>query len=99
MRLIVEPRDGPELDRLITALLNATGIVSHVIGAAEARPGVGGVAVIDLAAEHLRGALVVLAEHRGDEELALLTQLLAEATMIVGADLGLGGCFAGDDLA
>lgn len=56
-------------------------------------------AVITLAAEHLRAVLVLLAEHRGDEELALVTQVLAEATLIVGADLGLGGPFAGDALA
>ena len=33
MTLIVEPLDGAELDRLITALLNATGAVHQVIEA------------------------------------------------------------------
>jgi len=36
------------------------------------------------------------AEHRSDEELALGTQLVAETTLLVADDLGLGYCFAGE---
>jgi hypothetical protein len=95
MHVVVEPTDGAELDRLITALLNATGLVRQVVELSEARPGVEGVAVIGLAAEHLRAALVLLAEHRGDGDLALVTQVLAEATLLLADDLGLD-LFPGD---
>jgi hypothetical protein len=89
MHVVVEPIDGTELDRMITALLNATGLVRQVIELSKARPGVEGVAIIGLAAEHLRAALVLLAEHREDTELALVTQILAEATLLLADDLGL----------
>jgi len=36
------------------------------------------------------------AEHRSDEELALGTQLVAETTLRVADDLGLGYCFVGE---
>jgi hypothetical protein len=45
-------------------------------------------------ADRLRGLLTLLAELRSDEELALVTQVLAEATLLVAEDLGLEGHFA-----
>jgi hypothetical protein len=42
----------------------------------------------------LGGVLTVLAELRSDDELALVTQVLAEATLLVAEDLGLEGHFA-----
>ena len=89
MHVVVEPIDGAEPDCLITALLNATGLVRQVIESSSARPRVEGVAIIGLAAEHLRAALLLLAEHHGDAELVLVTQVLAEATLLLADDLGL----------
>jgi hypothetical protein len=94
MHVVVEPIDGAELDRLITALLNATGLVGRVVESSRERPGIAGVEIIGLAAEHLRAALVLLAEHRGDDELAVATQVLAEATLLLANDLGLEDVFS-----
>ena len=96
MDITVEPTDGHELDRFITALLNATGAMRRVIESVDHSPELDGEAVIGLAAERLAGVLALLAEHRSDQELALGTQLVAETTLLVAADLGLGYCFAGD---
>ena len=87
MTIHVEPRDGHELDRLITALLNATGVVSRVIEHAGRRPYQDGVEVIDRAADRLRGALAFVAEHHSDDELALVVEILAEATVLTAEDL------------
>jgi hypothetical protein len=96
MHVTVEPAGGHELDRLITALLNATGVVRRLIETAEQPPETDGVAVIGLVAQRLRGVLALLSEHHSDEELALGTQLLAETTLLAADHLGLGGCFASD---
>jgi hypothetical protein len=61
MHVLVEPIDGGELDRLITALLNATG-VRQVIENSSGHPGAEGVAIIGFAADQLRAALWLLAE-------------------------------------
>jgi hypothetical protein len=76
-----------ELDRLITALLNATGVVGRVIETTDRREAVG-VDVIGLVVERLRAVLAVLAEHRRDEDLALVAEVLAETTLLVADDLG-----------
>jgi hypothetical protein len=44
-------------------------------------------------ADRLRGSLTVLAEQRSDEQLALATQVLAEATLLMAGELGLEGVF------
>ena len=94
--LMVEPLDGHELDRLITALLNVTGVIHRVIETTEHPPDSDGVVVIGLAADRLRGILGLEAEHTSDEDLAFVTQFLAETTLLVASHLGLDGCFAGD---
>jgi hypothetical protein len=86
----VEPLAGPELDRLITALLNATGVVHQLIQTTHHPPDADGVEVIGLVAGRMRDALSLLAEHHSDEELAAATQLLAETTLMVVND-ALGG--------
>jgi hypothetical protein len=96
MHIQVEPQSGHELDRLITALLNATGVVHRVIESAGQPPGMDGVDLIGAIADRLRVTLAVIAEHRGDDELALVTQVLAQTTMLVAAELGLGGLFGRD---
>jgi hypothetical protein len=91
MRILIEPEHGSDLDRLITALLNATGVVHRVIDETD---GVDGREIVGLVADRLRGSLTQLAELRSDDELALSTQVLAEATLLVAGDLGLEGIFA-----
>jgi hypothetical protein len=93
MRIRVEPENGHDLDRLITALLNATGVVHRTIQATDHRAAADGAEVMDQVAERLRGSLTLLAELRADEDLALATQVLAEATLLAAEDLGLEGAF------
>ena len=90
MHVIVEPRDGHEIDRLITALLNATGVVSHVVDIVDA-PHRDGVQVMGAAAARLRESLVLLVEGRSDADLALVTGVLAEITIRVASALSPGG--------
>jgi hypothetical protein len=97
MGITVEPCDGRELDRLVTALLNATGVALRVIDAVRSRGETDGEAIIDEAADCMSDLLARLAEHRSDEELALVTQVLAEITLLVGRPLGSRGCFEGGD--
>jgi hypothetical protein len=92
MRIRVEPENGHDLDRLITALLNATGVVHRTIQATDHRSA-DGTEIMGRVAERLRLSLTLLAELRGDDELALATQVLAEATLLAAEDLGLEGAF------
>ncbi len=94
---LVEPVEGPELDRLITALLNATGAV-HQLVAAELAFCRDGLEVIDRVAERLRSMLVVFEEHNSDEHLAEITFFLAMATMEIAEQAGFGNVFHDDDL-
>ncbi len=94
MSIPVEPRDGPELDRLITVLLNATGVVKRVIDDSLEHANGDGVEIIGAAAKRLGTALAPLAGHRSDEQLAAAVDLLAEATVIAAADLELSSAFA-----
>lgn len=87
MRVVVEPENGTELERLITALLNATGVVHRFIETAQKRPGIGGLEIIAAVAARLHGALGPLVEQRSDEELREVTQVLAEATLLAAGDL------------
>jgi hypothetical protein len=93
MEIQVEPQEGPELDRLITALLNATGVVRQMIAATPQSSAASGVEIIGLVAEHMRGSLALLAELRSDEELALATEVLAHATLLVASELGIEDTF------
>ena len=53
----VEPLEGGELERLITVLLNATGVVRQMIERVDAPPDTDGVEIIDLVAERLHDCL------------------------------------------
>jgi hypothetical protein len=92
MAIYVEPLEGAELDRLITALLNATGAVRQVIDRGM-DDGCEGVEVIGRSAERLRAILAVVAEHHGDEELAVITEFLAIATMLIAEEEGFADTF------
>jgi hypothetical protein len=96
MRIRVEPEDGTDLDRLITALLNATGVVHRAIEATERGGSADGSEIVSRVAERLRGSLTLLAELRSDADLALATEVLAEATLLAAEDLGLSGAFYGE---
>jgi hypothetical protein len=74
MRIVIEPEHGHELDRLVTALLNATGVVHRAIEDTVYPPDSGGARMIGLVADRLRGSLTVLAELRSDEQLAVATR-------------------------
>jgi hypothetical protein len=87
MHVVVEPENGTELERLITALLNANGVVHRFIETAQKRPGIGGLEIIALVAKRLHGALAPLAEQRSDEDLREVTQVLAEAALLAAGDL------------
>ena len=91
--VVVEPLDGDELDRFITALVNVTGIVHQLLLAVAEQTGADGVELIDLAAGRLRDIFCVLAEQYGDDELAELTGAIAMATLLVADELGLGDTF------
>jgi hypothetical protein len=95
MAIYVEPLEGAELDRLITALLNATGAVRQVIDRGM-DDGCEGVEVIGRSAERLRAILAVVAEHHGDKELAVITEFLAIATMLIAEEEGFADTFRVD---
>ena len=96
MAIHVEPLEGAEFDRLITALLNATGAVRQVIDR-EIDHGCEGVEVIGRSAERLRAILAVVAEHHSDEELAVITGFLAIATMLIAEEEGFAEVFRPED--
>ena len=52
-----------------------------------------GVEVIGRSAERLRAILAVVAEHHGDEELAVITEFLAIATMLIAEEEGFADTF------
>jgi hypothetical protein len=93
MRILIEPEHGHDLDRLVTALLNATGVVHRAIEDTEHPPDADGVEIIGVVADRLRACLTLLAELRSDEELAQTTQVLAEATLLIAGELRLEGNF------
>ena len=91
----VEPLEGGELERLITVRLNATGVVRQMIERVDAPPDTDGVEIIDLVAERLHDCLSPIAEHYGDDELAVVTGILAPATLVGAQALGLGDLYLG----
>ncbi len=95
MRPLVEPLAGSDLERLITALLNVTGAVHRVIEGTEHPPTAGGVEIVGIVADRLRTMLARLAEHTSDDELVVVTGVLAETTLLIAEALGLEDCFGG----
>lgn len=98
MAIVVEPADGAELERLVTALLNATGAVHQVIedelaARVLADGEMNGLDVIGSVAARVRAILSVIAEHHGDEELAVITEFLAVATMLIAEEEGFADTF------
>jgi hypothetical protein len=80
--VVIEPVDGTELDRLITALLNATGVVHQLIEQVQEEGEVEGVAIISACAERLKASLSFLVEHFSDEDLLPVTCCLGIITVL-----------------
>lgn len=95
---VVEPIHGPELDRVVTALLNLTGVVHRVVDdeIVSGPLGADGIEVIGRVAARLRSMLVLFEEHHTDSELAGITELLAIATMLVAEQGGWDDAFHPD---
>ena len=93
MCFTVEPVDGPELDRLITALLNVTGAIHQVIEDELHTPGLDGLAIVGHVADCLHTMLALFAEHNTDEELAGITQFLAVAALTIAREGGFDDVF------
>ena len=93
MAIIVEPIDGAELDRLVTALLNVTGTVHQIIEVEMEDPSADGLQVIGRSAERVRAALSVVAEHHDDEQLRPMTEFLAVVTMLIAGEGGFAEAF------
>ena len=89
MLIKVEPLDGSELDRLITALVNATGVVSRMVDEADATTAGDGEAVIGAVAERAHRALAPHVEFLEDDDLAAATGALALVTLVLSEEMGL----------
>jgi len=87
MDIMVEPVDGTELERLVTVLLNLTGLVGLVIDRSALEGGTE-VDVIGRVADRVHSSLAVVAEHHDDEDLRLVVQILLEGAVLTGEDLG-----------
>lgn len=94
--VIIEPVDGTELERLITALLNATGVVHQLIGQVEMEGEVEGVEIIGRCAERLRSSLSFLVEHFSDEDLFPVTCCLGIISVLAAEDGGFDEVFYGE---
>lgn len=94
MSLPVEPFDGTDLERLATALLNVTGCVHTMIEAELDADVEDGLAVIGHVAEAIRQLLAPVAEHHDDDELALVVQVLAEASLLLAHGIGMDDVFS-----
>ena len=95
--VVVEPRDGDELERLITALVNVTGLVHQILLDTAEQTGADGVDLVDIAAERLREISCVVAEQWGDDELGEVTGLLAWMSLLIADELGIRDTFAPAD--
>jgi hypothetical protein len=74
-----------ELDRVVLALLNATGVVYRAIEDTDhSGPG-----LMPAVTERVRAALARFAEHYTDAELGELAAVLGQITLLLAEDLGL----------
>jgi len=80
MHIPVEPLDGTELDRMITALLNASGVVHCMIEKEQSRR-TDGLEIIGAVARRLREQLAAIPDLHAEEDPSRLTQVLAMAAL------------------
>ena len=92
MSFRVEPADGRELERLVCAMLNLTGLAKRVVDEA-VEDGLTGVAVIDQVAARMVSMLAPVAEHVTDDELATATAVTGLSALTVASELGLADVF------
>ena len=95
--VLIEPVDGTELERLITALLNATGVVHQLINQVEAEGELEGVAIISTAAERMKNSLSFLVEHFSDEDLFPITCCLGLISVLAAEAGGFDDVFYADE--
>lgn len=88
MSFIVEPRNGRELQRLVTAMLNMSGLIKRLVDDAVA-DGANGIAVIDGVADAVASALAPVAEHADDAEIRAATAVVGRSAICLAAALGL----------
>jgi AMMECR1 domain-containing protein len=93
MSFRVEPVDGRELERLVCAVLNLTGLAKCMVDEA-VENGLYGVAVIDRVAAQMVSMLAPVAEHASDDELATATRVAGLGALALAAELGLAEVFA-----
>lgn len=93
MSFRVEPADGRELERLVCAMLNLTGLTKRLVDEA-IEDGVTGVAVIDRVAAEMVAMLAPVAEHTTDDELAMATAVTGFSALTLAAELDLSDLFA-----
>ena len=98
MSFRVEPADGRELERLVCAMLNLTGLTKRLVDEA-LEGGASGVAVIDHVAARLVAMLAPVAEHATDDELATATAVTGLSALTVAAELGLADVFTDPDVS
>jgi len=91
--MVIEPVDGTELERLITALLNATGVVHQLIEQVLEEGDADGVEIIDISAERLRNSLSFLVEHFSDDDLLPVTCCLGIIAFQAAEHLGIDDVF------
>lgn len=93
MSITVEPVDGTDLERLVTALLNATGCFRAMIDAELDAGLTDPLEVIGVVAEGARQLLAPVAEHHADEELAGAVEILAAASLLLALGVGMDDVF------
>ncbi|MCC6792999.1 MAG: hypothetical protein IT336_15025 [Thermomicrobiales bacterium] len=94
--VIIEPVDGTELKRLITALLNATGVVHRLFEQVEIEDGAVGEEIIARCAERLKASLSFLVEHFSDDDLLPVTCCLGIIAVLAAEDGGFDDAFRPD---
>lgn len=75
---VVEPICGPEIDRLVTALLDVSDVMRRIIETTPAFAARG----------QTRALLARVAEHHNDEEIAYVRHFLAVCTIVLADGMG-----------
>lgn len=95
MSLTVEPHDGRELERLVTAMLNVSGLIKRLVDEAVA-DGATGVSAIDRVAEQMLTALASVAEHTTDMDLQIATVITGSSAVCLARALGVADLMRGE---
>lgn len=93
MEIHVEPKDGGEVDRLVTALLNATAVIRRVIEVTPTAAAIDDEEEVGIVAAALSRPLSVLGEHHDDDELVMTTGFVAYAALLLADHIGIVDAF------